>query len=394
MIAQALANAGISAVDVDAVEAHGTGTTLGDPIEAQALIAAYGQERGDREPLRIGSVKSNIGHAVAAAGVAGVIKMVQAMRHERLPRTLHVDSPSPHVDWTSGAVRLLTEAEPWTAAERVRRAGVSSFGISGTNAHVILEEAPAAPVAPAEVVEDAERQSNTAVPLIPLLVSGKGEAGLRAQAARLRAWLSERPEIDIADAAYALATARAQLDSRSVILGRDRDELLERLTSLAESGSGAGVVVGAVGSGQTAFLCTGQGAQRVGMGAGLYEAFPVFADALDSVCAQFDPVLGCSLKQLMFSGAIGATGATVLDRTEFTQPALFAFEVALYRLLESFGVTPDVLIGTRSEKSRPRTSLACGRWRTPAGWWQRAAVSWGRCPRAARCWPSRPRKPK
>ncbi|MET8774545.1 type I polyketide synthase [Nocardia sp. NPDC004654] len=345
VIAQALANAGISAVDVDAVEAHGTGTTLGDPIEAQALIAAYGQDRGDREPLRIGSLKSNIGHAVAAAGVAGVIKMVQAMRHERLPRTLHVDSPSPHVDWASGAVRLLTEAEPWTVAERVRRAGVSSFGISGTNAHVVLEEAPAAPVAAAEVVEDAERQSNTAVPLIPLLVSGKGDAGLRAQAARLRAWLSERPEIDIADAAYSLATARAQLDSRSVILGRDRDELLERLTNLAESGTGAGVVAGAVGSGQTAFLCTGQGAQRVGMGAGLYEAFPVFADALDSVCAQFDPVLGCSLRLLMFSGAVGGTGATVLDRTEFTQPALFAFEVALYRLLESFGVTPDVLIG-------------------------------------------------
>ncbi|MGV9612820.1 type I polyketide synthase [Nocardia xishanensis] len=347
VIAQALANAGISAVDVDAVEAHGTGTALGDPIEAQALIAAYGQNRGDREPLRIGSLKSNIGHAVAAAGVAGVIKMVQAMRHERLPQTLHVDSPSPHVDWASGAVRLLTEAEPWTTTERVRRAGVSSFGISGTNAHVILEEAPAAPVAAAgaDIEDDAERQSKTTVPLIPLLVSAKGEAGLRAQAARLRAWLSERPEIDIADAAYALATSRARLDSRSVILGRDRDELLERLTNLAESGTGTGVVAGGVGSGQTAFLCTGQGAQRVGMGAGLYEAFPVFADALDSVCAQFDPVLGCSLKQLMFSGAIDGTGATVLDRTEFTQPALFAFEVALYRLLESFGVTPDVLIG-------------------------------------------------
>ncbi|MFD4428178.1 type I polyketide synthase, partial [Nocardia sp. NPDC058497] len=347
VIAQALASAGISAADVDAVEAHGTGTALGDPIEAQALIAAYGQDRGDREPLRFGSLKSNIGHAVAAAGVAGVIKMVQAMRHERLPRTLHVDSPSPHVDWASGAVRLLTEAEPWTTAERVRRAGVSSFGISGTNAHVILEEAPAAPVAAAEgdSDDDAGQPSSITVPLIPLLVSGKGEAGLRAQAARLRAWLSERPEIDIADAAPALATSRAQLDSRSVILGRDRDELLGQLANLAESGTGTGVVAGAVGTGKTAFLCTGQGAQRVGMGAGLSEAFPVFADALDAVCAQFDPVLECSLKQVMFSGAVGGTGATVLDRTEFTQPALFAFEVALYRLLESFGVTPDVLIG-------------------------------------------------
>ncbi|WP_040687292.1 type I polyketide synthase [Nocardia vinacea] len=336
VIVQALANAGISAVDVDAVEAHGTGTTLGDPIEAQALIAAYGQDRGEREPLRIGSLKSNIGHAVAAAGVAGVIKMVQAMRHERLPRTLHAETPTPHVDWAGGAVRLLTDAEPWTAGDRVRRAGVSSFGISGTNAHVILEEAPAVPVAAAQG-DDAERPSN----ITPFLVSGKGEAGLRAQAARLRAWLSERPEIDVADAAYSLATSRAQLDSRSVVLGRDRDELLERLANLAESGTGTGVIAGAIGSGTTAFLFTGQGAQRIGMGAGLYEAFPVFADALDSVCAQFDPVLECSLEDIMFGG----TGATVLDRTEFTQPALFAFEVALYRLLESFGVTPDVLIG-------------------------------------------------
>ncbi|MFI7671289.1 SDR family NAD(P)-dependent oxidoreductase [Nocardia sp. NPDC049526] len=340
LIAQALANAGISAVDVDAVEAHGTGTSLGDPIEAQALIAAYGQDRGDREPVRIGSLKSNIGHTVAAAGVAGVIKMVQAMRHERLPRTLHAETPTPHVDWAAGAVRLLTEAEPWIAGDRVRRAGVSSFGISGTNAHVILEEAPAAPVAAAG--EDTE----VTVPVTPLLVSGKGEAGLRAQAARLRAWLAERPEVDIADAAYALATSRAQLDSRSVVLGRDRDELLERLADLAESGTGTGVIGGVVGSGQTAFLFTGQGAQRIGMGAGLYEAFPVFADALDSVCAQFDPVLECSLKGVMFSGVAGGhTGVTVLDRTEFTQPALFAFEVALYRLLESFGVTPSVLIG-------------------------------------------------
>ncbi|MFE3729120.1 type I polyketide synthase [Nocardia sp. NPDC059154] len=359
VIAQALANAGITAVDVDAVEAHGTGTALGDPIEAQALIAAYGQGRDEREPLRIGSLKSNIGHAVAAAGVAGVIKMVQALRHERLPRTLHAETPSPHVDWAEGAVRLLTDAEPWTAGDRVRRAGVSSFGISGTNAHVILEEAPAAsvaagdtakaqpgsaaPMAPAES-DSADTQPDSVAPPIPVLVSGKGEAGLRAQAARLAAWLSERPEIDIADAAGALANSRAQLDSRAVVLGRDRAELLERLANLAESGTGAGVVTGAIGTGTTAFLFTGQGAQRIGMGAGLYEAFPMFADALDSVCAQLDPLLECSLRDVMFNGSADG-GTAVLDRTEFTQPALFAFEVALYRLLESFGVTPDVVIG-------------------------------------------------
>ncbi|WP_435593653.1 SDR family NAD(P)-dependent oxidoreductase [Nocardia sp. bgisy118] len=343
VIAQALANAGLSASDVDAVEAHGTGTALGDPIEAQALINAYGRDRDDRKPVRIGSLKSNIGHAVAAAGVAGVVKMVQAMRHERLPRTLHAETPSPHVDWSAGAVRLLTEAEPWIAGDRPRRAGVSSFGISGTNAHVILEEAPAAPVAAVEVgTEDVAGHPNITVPVIPLLVSGKGEAGLRAQAAQLRAWLSERSEIDVADAAHALATSRAQWDTRSVVLGRDRDELLARLATLAESGTGIGVIDGAAVSVQTAFLFTGQGAQRIGMGAGLYETFPAFAGALDAVCAQFDPILECSLRELMFSDE---TGATTLDRTEFTQPALFAFEVALVRLLEAFGVTPSVLIG-------------------------------------------------
>ncbi|MFI6867730.1 SDR family NAD(P)-dependent oxidoreductase [Nocardia sp. NPDC050406] len=335
LIAQALANAGLAAADVDAVEAHGTGTTLGDPIEAQALIAAYGRDRG--EPLRIGSVKSNLGHTVAAAGVAGVIKMVQALRHERLPRSLYAETPSPHVDWTAGAVRLLGAAEPWTAGERVRRAGVSSFGISGTNAHVILEEAPAV----AEQPEVPAVQPNSFAPT-PLLVSGKGEAGLRAQAARLRAWLAEHPEIDIADAAHALATTRAQLDSRGVVLGRDRDELLECLAQLATSDTGPGVITGVAGTGRTAFLFTGQGAQRVGMGAGLYETFPVFAEALDSVCAHFDPELGRSLKDLMF---MGGSEPGLLDRTEFTQPALFAFEVALYRLLESFGVTAQVLIG-------------------------------------------------
>ncbi|WP_461088129.1 ketoacyl-synthetase C-terminal extension domain-containing protein, partial [Streptomyces deserti] len=253
VIAQALANAGLKPADVDAVEAHGTGTTLGDPIEAQALIAAYGQDRA--EPLRIGSVKSNIGHTVAAAGVGGVIKMVQALRHEQLPCTLHVDEPSSHVDWSSGAVRLLTEPEPWPAGERVRRAGVSSFGVSGTNAHVILEEAPASqPVAAASTADP--------ISVVPLLVSGKGEAGLRAQAARLRAWLVDHPDADLPDVAYSLVTSRAQLEWRGAVVGNGRDELLARLSVLAESGTGAGVVSGAVGSGSTAFLFTGQGAQR------------------------------------------------------------------------------------------------------------------------------------
>jgi acyl transferase domain-containing protein len=279
-------------------------------------------------------LKSNIGHTQAAAGVGGVIKMVQALRHEMLPSTLHVDAPSPHVEWQAGAVRILTEAEPWPVGERPRRAGVSSFGISGTNAHVILEEAPAVLPRPIEP----PRTGTT----VPLLLSARTTAALRTQARRLHDALSERPELDLTDVAATLALHRARLEQRAAVVGSDSETLLTALARLAADEPGPGIVDGAGQPGTTAFLFTGQGAQRIGMGAGLYQAFGVFAAALDEVCAEFDPHLGHSLRDVMFGGG---TAETLLDRTEYTQPALFAFEVAMYRLVESLGVTPDVVAG-------------------------------------------------
>ncbi len=339
VIAAALADAGLDPADVDAVEAHGTGTTLGDPIEAQALIAAYGQ-RPASDPLRIGSLKSNIGHTQAAAGVGGVIKMVQALRHEQLPATLHAEELSPHVDWSAGAVRVLTEPEPWTAGVRVRRAGVSSFGISGTNAHVIVEEAPPLPARSAPAPDMTGDGASGGAAVVPLVVSARSQEGLRAQAQRLLAWLADRPAADPRTVARSLLNSRALLERRGVVVGGDHAELLAGLAALASGSPAPGVADGVAASGGTAFLFTGGGAQRVGMGAGLYRAFPVFAAALDEVCAEFDRHLGGSLREVMFTDPDG-----VLDRMDRMQPALFAYEVALFRLFESFGLTPDVVTG-------------------------------------------------
>ncbi|MFP5388510.1 MAG: type I polyketide synthase, partial [Thermoleophilia bacterium] len=340
LIRQALANAGLGPGEVDAIEAHGTGTTLGDPIEAGALIRTYGQER--ERPLWLGSVKSNLGHTLAAAGVAGVIKMVEAMRQGELPPTLHVDEPSPHVDWSAGKVELLSEAREWQRGDRPRRAGVSSFGVSGTNAHLILEEAPA-PLEPAQPSGEPGAGQDAPSP-IPWLVSAKGEEALRAQAERLRAHLQEHPELDPLDVGYSLASGRARLSHRAVLLGRDRAELLDALGALAAGKPSPAVIAGEAAAAKSAFLFTGQGAQRAGMGRELAAAFPVFAEALGETCAALDPHLERPLGELIFA-APGSAEAALLDRTQFTQPALFALEVALYRLVRDWGLAPDFLAG-------------------------------------------------
>ncbi|MGW6295293.1 SDR family NAD(P)-dependent oxidoreductase, partial [Streptomyces sp. NPDC055058] len=338
VIRQALASAGLSPQDVDAVEAHGTGTSLGDPIEAQALLATYGQDRPAERPLWLGALKSNIGHTQAASGVAGVIKMVMAMRQGVLPRTLHAEQPSPHIDWSSGAVRLLQEEQCWAPGDTPRRAGVSSFGVSGTNAHVILQE----PDAPAAV--EPTRPADRTPDVLPWLLSARSTAALRAQARRLLDHLAGHPDTAPADIALSLATTRAHHDERAAVVTDGTDGLPEALTALADDREHPLLTTDRARGGKVAFLFSGQGAQQAATGRVLYERHEVFADALDEVCAHLDAHLELPLRTVLFAEP-GTSEAALLDRTAYTQAGLFAVQVALYRLLESLGVRPDALLG-------------------------------------------------
>ncbi|TDD61614.1 SDR family NAD(P)-dependent oxidoreductase [Kribbella antibiotica] len=321
VIQLALSDAGLRGADVDVVEGHGTATALGDPIEARALLAAYGQDR--ERPLLLGSVKSNLGHTQAAAGIAGLIKAVWAMRNDVLPPTLYAEEPSPHVDWSSGAVELASTARPWPRGERRRRAGVSAFGIGGTNAHLIIEEAPTA----------VNNSGDTTASVAPWILSGNDIGALRASAARL----AEVMRAGGTDPGYSLATERTALRQRAAVLTGNRAGMMAALESLAAGVEHPAVRVGVVQrESRPVFLFTGQGAQRVGMATEFAQRFPVFRRTYEAVCAEFAPYLEQPLADI---------NAELLDRTDYTQPALFAFEVAMAALLESQGVRPTAVVG-------------------------------------------------
>ncbi|NEY32557.1 SDR family NAD(P)-dependent oxidoreductase [Streptomyces sp. PRKS01-65] len=350
VIRQALAAAGVSAGEVDVVEAHGTGTTLGDPIEAGALAAAYGRERDPDRPLLLGSLKSNIGHAQAAAGVAGVIKTVQALRHGVVPGTLHADEPTPHVDWAAGRLELVTGAREWPRTGRARRAGVSSFGISGTNAHVIIEQAP--PGSGADTGTEPEPPSEAgpqptsgpepgaqAGPVLPWVLSASSRDALAAQAAALLSFVDARDGLDRADTGFSLAAARSGLPHRAAVVGADLPALRRGLTALAAGAEAPGVVRGtAERTGGVVFVFPGQGSQWAGMAVDLLDSSPVFAETMLACAEALAPYVDWDLFEVL-------RDAGALERVDVVQPALFAVMVSLAALWRSYGVEPDAVVG-------------------------------------------------
>ncbi|WKV70087.1 type I polyketide synthase [Streptomyces sp. PCS3-D2] len=342
VISGALAHAGLAPDEVDMVEAHGTGTTLGDPIEAQALLATYGQGRPAGRPLWLGSLKSNLSHTQAAAGVGGVIKSVLAMRHGTMPRTLHVDRPSPRVDWTEGAVALLTEATPWPETGRPRRAGVSSFGASGTNAHLILEEAPSAPAGSTDATGTPVDEPGEPVPApaaVPWVLSARTPGALRDQAAALHERVVAEPGLSAADIGHSLTAGRSRFAERAVVVGADRGELLAGIAALSRGAASADVTTGSGPvPGRTVLVFPGQGSQWVGMAAELLAGSVVFAGRMAECERALSPFVDWSLVEALGSGEL-------LGRVDVVQPVLWAVMVSLAEVWRSFGVVPDAVVG-------------------------------------------------
>ncbi|PRP97907.1 Phthiocerol synthesis polyketide synthase type I PpsC [Enhygromyxa salina] len=337
VIRSALANCQLSPGDVDVVEAHGTGTRLGDPIEAHALLATYGRGHEPERPLWLGSIKSNFGHTQAAAGVAGIMKLVLSMEHERLPKTLHADSPSPYIDWSDGTVELAREPKPWPRGERVRRGAVSSFGISGTNAHVIIEEPP-----PPEPEPEPERSRAPASGPALLLLSGKSAAALRSQASRLQEQLERRADVELRDVAYSLATTRTTFEHRAAIVSETRAQAEASLAALAAGTPEPRYVDGVANlSGKVVFVFPGQGSQWTDMAKQLLVESPVFREAIEACARALAPHTDWSLLAVLR----GEPGAASLERVDVVQPVLFAIMVALAAVWRALGVIPDAVVG-------------------------------------------------
>lgn len=336
VIRQALANARLSTWDVDVVEAHGTGTALGDPIEAQALLNTYGADRDPSQPVWLGSLKSNLGHTQAAAGIGGLIKMVLALRHQLLPKTLHADNASPHIDWSAGTIRLLNEAVTWAGNGHPRRAAVSSFGLSGTNAHLILEEAPAEPGS--HPVSSAEPTPA----VLPVALSGRTARALRAQAGNLHTYLVKHPEVNLPDLAYSLATTRTHFEHRAVLATHDTLHLREQLDAVASEQTAPDTALGRTDiSGKLVFVFPGQGSEWTGVARSLTENSPAFRERLEACERALAPYLDWSLLAVLRE----QEGAPALNGIDVIQPVLFAVMVALAALWRSMGVQPDAVVG-------------------------------------------------
>ena len=385
VVQRALAVSGLVPDEIDAVEAHGTGTSLGDPIEAGALAEVFGPTRAEDRPLWLGSSKSNIGHAQAAAGILGVIKMVLALEQERLPKTLYVDEPSPHVAWQGSGLALLQEPRPWVReAGRLRRAGVSSFGISGTNAHVVLEEAPrevavaaaAAPLVPGEAVGEEAGSKAPELGSLPLLVSGRDEAALRSQAGRWSEWLGSHPQADLAAVVRTAAVNRTHFDARAAVQADDIGQAQEALDALAQGRAHPAVSAGmARPLGGVVFVFPGQGSQWPGMGRALLAESATFADAIAACDAALSPHTGWSVRAVL--GGDEGEEVPPLDRVDVVQPVLFAMAIGLAAVWRSLGVRPDAVIG--HSQGEIAAAVVAGRsvvggWRADRGGTQQAGA--------------------